>query len=136
MPSYNTSLLPTSTGLTLGTSAQQWAAWLSSVNGFTPINFGTSVVPYSITPTFSATAILTVFNMTLVGNVTSSTFVGVKGFVIFQITQDSVGGRTFVWPANFNDASAVHPGASENTTQLFYYDGVNAWPLGPGMIFP
>jgi hypothetical protein len=61
-------------------------------------------VSYSATPTFNASGanpIQAVFQMTLTGNVTSSTFLnGSAGqTVIFILKQDSVGGHTFVGPS-------------------------------------
>jgi len=136
MTTYNTNLLPNTTGLNLGSSQQQWNAWLNLLNGGTPVNLSVSVLPWTSVPAFSTTAILTAFSMTLTGNVTSSTFVGVPGLLVFQFIQDAVGSRTVAWPANFQQPGIIGSTANQVTTQLFYFDGTNAWPLGPGVLTP
>lgn len=136
MPSYNTNVLPTSTGLNLGASNQQWNAFLNLLNNGTPVSQSVQTITFSATPSFSTSAPISVFALTLIGNVTSSTFSGVPGLVIFQITQDATGGRTFAWPLHFNQP--IVPGINANavTTQLFYFDGATAWPLTPGVVYP
>jgi hypothetical protein len=106
------------------------------VNGGTAVSQSVTANSFSSTPSFTATVPISVQTMTLTGNVTSSTFSGVVGVVIFQITQDSTGSRTFVWPTNFKQAGAPGSVANSVTTQLFFYDGTNAWPLGPGVVYP
>ena len=137
MPSFNTHVLPTSSGLNLGSSNQLWNLWANLINGAVPANFSVVSVPFSSTPTFTTTSLITVFNMTLIGNVTGGTLVAsVPGLIIFQIAQDATGGRSFVWPANFNSSIAPDATASTTTTQIFYNDGVNVWPCGPGSVYP
>ncbi len=135
MPSYNTHVLPTTQGLTLGTPNQEWASWLSSINGSQPVTIASAMVPWSASAAFVATTVISVFTTTLLGN-TGISFSGVPGLVVFQITQDSIGGRSFVWPANLLQGSPVGQIANQVTTQLFYYDGTNGWPLGPGVLNP
>lgn len=100
---------------------------------------GSNITPvittaYSATPTFTlplSPSILTLFRITLTGNVTSSTLAGAApGIIVFQIIQDGTGNRTFVWPTNVNGAQSPDPTASAKSTQAFFFDGTNAYPLG------
>jgi hypothetical protein len=137
MPSYATSLLPSNTGLALGAPNQLWNLWVQFLNGGTPVNSSTSAVAWSATPSFAATTFFSVFTITLFGNVSASTFTSaIPGLVLFQITQDSVGNRTFVWPTQFNAPSNLGIAPNTTTTQLFYYDGTNAWPIATGVSYP
>jgi hypothetical protein len=78
-------------------------------------------VSYSATPSFNA-ANGNGFDITLIGNVTASTFInGTSGatLVAIRVTQDSVGGRTFAWPKNARNAGMIDPAAGSTSTQLF-----------------
>jgi hypothetical protein len=44
--------------------------------------------------------------------------------------------RESILPANFQQGSPIGQSPNQTTTQLFYFDGVNAWPLGPGVLTP
>jgi hypothetical protein len=90
-------------------------------------------VAYSATPTFNA-ASASVFQITLTGNVTSSTLSGaVAGqFLLFQIIENGTGGYTFVWPSNVKGAMGITTAASTRNQQLFWFDGTNAYPVAPG----
>ena len=84
-------------------------------------NQGIQNVTYSATPIFNATY-GGAFNLTLTGNVTSSTFAnGLSGpsLVSFRIVQDGTGGRTFVWPSNVRNAGEISPAANARSTQVF-----------------
>lgn len=87
-------------------------------------------VAFSATPTFNG-ALGTSFFITLTGNVTSSTFSnGVKGqLYTFVISQDGVGGRTFVWPTNVKQPGVPDPTISIVNTQTFIFDGTNLRPI-------
>ncbi|MFL6314818.1 MAG: hypothetical protein ACJ71W_22155 [Terriglobales bacterium] len=89
-----------------------------------------ATVAFSATPTFNA-ATVSKFYITLTGNVTSSTLTGsVKDqLVIFVISEDGVGGRTFAWPTNVKGQS-IATGAGLASTQAFTSDGTNLWPIG------
>lgn len=102
--------------------------------GGTPSQFSQVNTAFSATPTFTSTLGPSLFTITLTGNVTSSTLVvnaPAPVLLAFEIIQDSVGGRTFVWPTNV--ANGALPGLLPNskTFQLFMFDGTNAYPLGP-----
>lgn len=97
----------------------------------------TTIVPFSATPTFTATAQNQLFEITLTGNAVSQplTAVGIIPPAIFtwQITQDSFGGRTFTWPANVIGGGTVDPTPNAISTQEFVWNGTTARALGPLM---
>lgn len=136
MGTVNANFLPATTGLNLGSQNQQWNAYLNLVNGGSPVNMSVTAVPWTASPAFVTTSLLTIVTMLLTGNVSSSTFTGAPGLVIFQLTQDSTGGRTFSWPTNFLQPSIPGRAANQATMQMFFYDGTNAWPLGPAVVYP
>lgn len=98
----------------------------------------TSNVTYSPTPTFNDISQNQLFTMTLTGNAASlpMTAVGVNppGIVIFQITQDNIGGHTFAWPANVTGGAIIGAAANQVTTQEFVWTGTSAYALGPAVI--
>lgn len=81
---------------------------------------GYVVVPFSATPAFNGTQ-ANVFDITLTGNVTSSTLTSINpgDIVFFFIQQDGVGGRTFAWPPNVKNPPMISPTASTTTTAAF-----------------
>jgi hypothetical protein len=89
-----------------------------------------ATIAFSATPTFNAGSV-SKFYISLSGNVTSSTLSGaVKDqLLIFVISQDGVGSRSFSWPTNVK-GQAIASGAGLTSTQAFSYDGTNAWPIG------
>jgi hypothetical protein len=78
---------------------------------------------FSPTPTFNAAA-ANGFQMTLTGNITSSTISGVlPGQVVgFFFAQDATGGRTVSWPASFIAAIQPDPAPSSVSLILFKAD--------------
>ncbi len=104
------------------------AAWLQAQSpGVTEVT-----VTFSATPTFTMNAGATNFNITLTGNVTSSTFSSAAiGLVSFNICQDSSGSHTFVWPTNVTGAGTIIGQLSTCSRQTFKYDGTNALALSP-----
>jgi hypothetical protein len=125
-----TNFYPVTSGLSLGSQAQRWL-----LNGQAPLTVGPPVaVPFSATPAFTATiGGLVVFSMTITGNVTASALtLPTAALVIFQLTQDATGNRTFAWPPNLFGGGTVQGPAGQVYTQHFYFDGTNAWALGPG----
>lgn len=88
-------------------------------------------VPFSSTPTFNA-ASGTTFEITLTGNVTSSTlsnvFAGQR--ITFIIHQDATGSRTFVFPTNVLSSGTIDPGVSNTSVQEFIVGAdLNVRPL-------
>jgi hypothetical protein len=85
---------------------------------------GVVLVPFSATPVFDASIGLE-FKLILTGNVTSSTLInGTQGpsLVAFRLVQNSVGGRTFVWPSNVRNGGIVNDLANGRSLQLFAVD--------------
>src|SRR5712664_440301 len=89
--------------------------------------YGQQTITFSATPTFDA-SLSNSFKITLTGNVTSSTLVGVEPglWLYFQICQDGVGNHTFAWPSQMVNAPPVYLGATLCSSVVFYYDGTNA----------
>lgn len=88
-------------------------------------------VPFAATPVFNAAQGIN-FEMTLTGNVTSSTLINTTPGqrIVFIIHQDGSGGRTFAWPSNVMGAGVVDPGAGNTSVQEFIIDSAgNARPI-------
>jgi hypothetical protein len=95
--------------------------------------YARQIVTFSATPTFDASS-LSLFKITLTGNVTSSTLSGAFSgqMLTFEICQDGSGSRTFVWPANVKGGMTIGSTASKCNTQQFIYDGSSAYALTSG----
>lgn len=95
----------------------------------------TTAVPYSVNPTFTSVSQNQLFTMTLTGLASSLPLVAVgissPSFITFQLTQDVVGGHSFVWPANVIGGSPIDTTANHVTTQTFIWNGSNATATGP-----
>lgn len=88
----------------------------------TTADFLTSILTVTFNPTIAFNAAQTAqWWLTLTGNVTSSTLTGqVQGQnLIFIITQDATGGRTFSWPTNITGAGAISTQANVTSIQMF-----------------
>lgn len=87
------------------------------------LTLGVQALAFSATPVFDSSA-ASMFQMTLTGNVTSSTALApIAGRVIgVSLCQDATGGRTFAWPANFLRPPVVAGKALSCTVATFYYD--------------
>src|SRR5208282_4688493 len=111
MPSYSNDVLPTTPGLNLGSPTQPWNGFFGTFTAVSQI-FGQGpigVVAFSATPSFNFST-NSVLQITLTGNVTSSTFVSsIVGtqFLTLRIIQDATGGRTFVWPSNMKGVTNI-----------------------------
>lgn len=94
-----------------------------------------TTVTYSATPTFTRSTQIQEWQITLTGNVTSSTVSGAAAadIYIFNICQDGTGGRTFAWPTGFTQASTISATASSCTKQTFYWSGSAAISVTPGV---
>lgn len=145
MAIYSADFVPDTTGRNLGLVDARWDGWFRNINvsGTVTGNFSAlainklthTVVPFSATPVFAISQ-GTGFQMTLTGNVTSSSISAlVPGvLVVFELNQDATGGRNFVWPPNVYGGAAIGMGPNERTTQIFYSDGVNLIAVSPGVI--
>lgn len=78
------------------------------------------LVPFSNTPIFDASR-GTTFEMTLTGNVTSSSVVNARPGqrIAFIIHQDPTGGRTLVWAPNMFGTADVDPTANATSVHEF-----------------
>ena len=94
---------------------------------------GMLVVPFSANPEFNA-ALASIFDITLSGDVTSSTLTNVVAgqLVTFIVAQDATGNRAFAWPSNVH--SVVEPDKTANAISVQTFiareDG-NLYPIGP-----
>jgi hypothetical protein len=90
---------------------------------------------YSPTPAFNAAA-SNGFQMTLTGNVTSSTVAGVTPgqLLAFYFVQDAIGGRTVAWPVSFAGAPQPDPAPNAVSVILFRADAAgNSRGAGPAV---
>jgi len=73
------------------------------------------------------------FQVTLTGDMVglpiSAVGVVPPGVITFQITQDSVGGHAFTWPANAIGGCTIAGAASSTSVQTFIWDGTNAYAI-------
>jgi hypothetical protein len=104
---------------------------------YPPLSAATyTIISYASSVSFPATsAQVQTFDITLTGNVTSSSASGfVEGqVVIFLIRQDATGGWTFAWPSQFQNPPTVDPAASSVTAAVFVVDqALNFYPLSGG----
>lgn len=117
------------------TSSRAAGAYCWNQQFYAFIGFVGNVVAYSATPTFDATAgnnKLISFEITLSGNVTSSTFQNgtVDEVFIMHVCQDGVGGHTFVYPTSLTNTPTIASGANACTDTLFFTpDGVNGFAV-------
>lgn len=133
MTVLNANQLPASTGLDLGSDSQRWDVYAQNLSA----SGLASTVAFSSTPTFSATQLINIFKMTLTGNVTSSTLtVSQPCLILFEITQDAIGARTFAWPSTVNGAINIGGAAGQVTVQALLYDGASVYPVAPGVYYP
>jgi hypothetical protein len=91
-------------------------------------------VPFTSTPVFDCSQASS-FLIILGGNVISSSVSNAASgdSILFKISQDGTGGRTFVWPTNFKGASTIAPEANAVSVQRFFYDGAFWRAEGPGL---
>lgn len=126
--------------LNIGTGSFTRSTSTGGTNTLTKINMSAlapapQTVAFSATPAFDYNS-SNAFFITLTGNVTSSTFVnGVAGqMFLLKIIQDGTGAHTFVYPTNVKGGMTVSPTANSINTQLFFFDGTNAYAIAPGTV--
>ena len=131
-PTLNAVPYWTGTGNTLGNSS---ASYNPSTGQY---SFNAGLIWAPVTVAFNAGSPVlnlangAIFNLTLTGNATATASNAAVGSVfIVRISQDGSGNHTFSWPSGFSQACAVDPTASVSTTQMFFWDGSNADPMGP-----
>jgi len=123
--------LLTQTGTGSASAAPVWQT--ASAAGIAPFTFKS--LSFSATPSFSYGSGETMFEITLTGNVTSSTVSGAAAgqAATFIICQDSTGSRTFTWPAGFKGQMTIGTTASKCNTQSFVYDGTSYYATTQGL---
>jgi hypothetical protein len=87
------------------------------------------------TPAFaSAGYAMQIFDLTLNQNAIASQSGFTQGnILIFAIRQDSAGGWTFAWPAEFENAPEIDAGAGGVSVAIFVADDAGKfYPLSPG----
>jgi len=87
-------------------------------------------VPFNASPQFDASQ-PTMYTMVLSGNVTGAAVINaVQGQTLeFNLCQDAIGGRTFIWPGNFTRPPTIGPAANACTNVIFSYNGTNWLPF-------
>lgn len=132
-----TSSIDISTITPTPTTAPNYSAGVGAGGLLVPIP-----VTWSATPSF-ASAVPSMFVITLTGNVTGSTFptTGVVAGLIFdfQIIEDAVGGRSFVWPGNVFGTCQIDAAALPNTVymqEVIYLGNGNYQAMAPCVIQP
>ncbi len=113
-------------------TAQVTLTGSGSIQGSTRVFGGVNNITFSATPTFDA-SLGNTQTITLTGNVTSSTLSNCTAGeqLVFDITEDATGGRTFVAPTTMKGFGALNTAASKHNVQAFYCDGTNAWATSP-----
>lgn len=137
MPTYADPLLPNADGLALGSPSQKWTIYGANIFGTfinqTQIGASLTILNSTASMVFSG---FTAYEVTLIGDVTSSTFSGIVGYYTFIIIQDGTGGHAFTWPSSFVNEAAPSPTAGGSLIQTFFWDGVSGYAIAPGMVFP
>ena len=124
--------------------------WNAGLNQWIPTNqtgggggasFGYVAVGFSATPTFTPSPVGScTFEMTLTGNVTSSTFttagLSAGTLMTFILNQDATGGRTFQYPTGFQGATVIGSFPNQSTSQQFLYNGSVFKATSIGVSYP
>ena len=123
--------LLTQTGTGTVSAAPLWQT--ASAAGIAPFTFKS--VTFSATPAFAFGSGATTFEITLTGNVTSSTVTAATAGqgATFIICQDATGSRTFTWPAGFKGTMTIGTTASKCNAQSFVYDGTSYYAIAAGV---
>jgi hypothetical protein len=80
-------------------------------------------------PGFTTTALITKFNITLTGSVSSSTFTSAAaGIIVMKICENSSGGFTFAYPSSFSGFPAINTSANQCNEMVGAYDGTTVYP--------
>ncbi len=107
---YNLSDASFSTLVAVLTNVKTAAEFLNSI----------VVIPYATSVVFNA-AVSAQFDLTLTGNVASSSLTNVTEgeLLLFLISQDGTGGRSFVWPTSITSPGAICQIANSTSLQFF-----------------
>jgi hypothetical protein len=121
------------------TNTIQTFVW-DGVNAVPPTYFssGVQAVPFAPSLTFVPSSQNQVFTINLTGNVTTTNLdmsgVSAPSIVTWVLTQDNVGGRTWLWPTNTVGGAPINAGANIVTAQSFMWNGSNAIAIGPAEV--
>jgi hypothetical protein len=120
----------TQTGTGSASAAPVWQT--ASSAGIAPFTF--KAVTFSASPAFSYGSGATTFEVTLTGNVTSSTVSGAAAgqTATFIVCQDATGSRTFTWPTGFKGTMTIGATAGKCNVQTFVYDGTSYYAMAAG----
>lgn len=136
---------PVSANAPVATQALIWdgAQWIptNQSGGGGGASFGYVSVAFSATPTFTPSPVGScTFEITLTGNVTSSTFttagLSAGTLMTFIINQDSTGNRTFRYPTGFLGSTTVGAFSNQTTVQQFLYNGTSFKAIALGVSYP
>lgn len=121
----------TQTGTGSASAAPVWQT--ASAAGIAP--FTLMAVTFSATPAFAYGSGATTFEITLTGNVTSSTASGAAAGqgATFIVCQDATGSRTFTWPTGFKGAMTIGTTAGKCNVQTFVFDGTSYYATAAGL---
>lgn len=111
-------------------------SWVLPNPSIPTVTGGLVEVPYASNPNFNCALVTgpVTFDITLTGNVSSSTLSGSYPgqIVTFILRQNVTGNWTFAWPSNVNDPGIINSMASSKTVQMFIADASGQlWPVGP-----
>jgi len=136
---------PVSANAPVAAQALIWdgAQWIptNQSGGGGGASFGYVAVGFSATPTFTPSPVGScTFEMTLTGNVTSSTFttagLSAGTLMTFILNQDSTGNRTFRYPTGFQGTTTIGSSALQTTVQQFLYNGSVFKAIAIGVSYP
>lgn len=90
-------------------------------------------VTFSATPAFNA-SLYNTFQITLTGNVTSSTLTGTSAwqYVNWLIIEDATGGHSFVWPTNVKGGMSILTDANAWNLQTFLCNASTCYAVSAG----
>lgn len=129
---------------------QQALVWSAASNAWLPQNqigggggasLGYVVTTFSATPVFTPSPVGSCgFQITLSGNVTSSTFntSGLSAGQLFKfiVIQDNTGGRTFSWPSQCAVKPIIGGAANQTSVQSYIWNGTQLIPDSLVVIYP
>jgi hypothetical protein len=133
----NKNVLQTGAYVFTGTVSADLSTLSPTFPSYMPSVMGSLVtVPFSASVQFNCTLVdgPITFDLTLSGNVTSSTLLApfAGQIVTFIISQNATGGYTFAWPSNVQNPGIVNGAPNSVTTQSFVARANgNLYPIGP-----
>jgi hypothetical protein len=145
MPRFGDDILPDVTGRSLGNQTSRFDAKLRNLDvsgtitgtfqGLAVYKLAMQNVVFNPNPTFDCSKSSS-FAMLLTGTVLGPVIANAAAgqMVLFQFTQNAVGGWEFNWPANVRGGMAVGTAPGEISTQLFWFNGSTYVAITSGVI--